>query len=70
MPDDAETTILFNNEYKIKKLLMQKAFDIVNFDKTQGLTKESADFIYYLLVYLAHHNTNPNDIINALNTKN
>ncbi len=66
MPEGSYTTKLFNNEFYLKRKIMEEAFESVNFEFGDGLGWEAADLIYHLLVFMAKHDITPNDIINNL----
>lgn len=66
MPEGSYTTKLFNNEFYLKRKIMEEAFESVNFEFGDGLGWEAADLIYHLLVFMAKHNITPNDITNNL----
>jgi len=66
MPEGSYTTKLFNNEFYLKRKIMEEAFESVNFELGDGLGWEAADLIYHLLVFMAMHDITPNDIINNL----
>lgn len=66
MPEGSYTTKLFNNEFYLKRKIMEEAFESVNFEFGDGLGWEAADLIYHLLVFMAMHDITPNDILNNL----
>ncbi len=66
MPEGSYTTKLFNNEFYLKRKIMEEAFESVNFEFGDGLGWEAADLIYHLLVFMAKHDITPNDIVNNL----
>ena len=66
MPEGSYTTRLFNNEFLIKRKIMEEAFESVNFEEGDGLQWECADLLYHTLVFLAKHNVTPKDIVNSL----
>lgn len=70
MPDNAEATAFFQNDFELKKVIMQKAFDVVNFEKSNGLTKEASELLYYILILLAKENLQPSDVLNYLASRN
>lgn len=70
MPDNAETTRLFQDGFELKRLIMQKAFDVVNFEKTRGLPAESSELLYYILIALAQENLLPVDVLSCLSSRN
>lgn len=69
MPDKSETTKLFNNEFELKKKIMEKAFDTVNFEKGDDFSSEASDLLYYTLIFMAMNNLTPADVINSLSSK-
>ncbi|MBE7705649.1 MAG: bifunctional phosphoribosyl-AMP cyclohydrolase/phosphoribosyl-ATP diphosphatase HisIE [Cyanobacteria bacterium SIG30] len=66
MPEKSYTTKLFNNEFLIKRKIMEEAFETVNFEEGDGLQWECADLLYHTLVFLAKHDVTPKDILNSL----
>ncbi len=66
MPEGSYTTKLFNDEFYLKRKIMEEAFESVNFEFGDGLGWEAADLIYHLLVFMAKHDITPDDIINNL----
>lgn len=66
MPEGSYTTKLFNNEFYLKRKIMEEAFETVNFEQGDGLGWEASDLIYHLLVFMVQHNISPKDIINNL----
>jgi len=69
LPDNSLTTKMLKNDFLLKKEIMDAAFRIVNFDKTNGLEEETANFLQYLLILMAKNNITPQDVINALSVK-
>ena len=70
MPDNANTTKLFKDEFLLKSKIMESAFSTVNFDKTGGLADSAADLMYYLLTYMVKNDVTPQDVLNKLAVKN
>lgn len=66
MPKDSYTTKLFSDEFALKRKIMEEAFEIVNFEQGDGLGWESADLVYHLMVFMALHGANWQDVINNL----
>lgn len=66
MPEGSYTTKLFNNDFYLKRKIMEEAFETVNFEEGDGLGWEASDLIYHLLVFMAKNNITPDDIINNL----
>lgn len=66
LPEGSYTTKLFNNEFYLKRKIMEEAFETVNFSEGDGLGWEASDLIYHLLVFMAMHNITPNDIVSNL----
>lgn len=66
MPEGSYTTKLFNNEFYLKRKIMEEAFETVNFEEGDGLGWEASDLMYHLLVFLVMHNVTPQDIISNL----
>lgn len=69
MPEGSYTTKLFNNEFYLKRKIMEEAFESVNFELGDGLSWESADLMYHMLVFMAMHNTTFDDLINNLSSR-
>lgn len=69
MPQGSYTTKLFNNEFYLKRKIMEEAFETVNFSEGDGLGWEAADLMYHLFVFMAMHNTTPEDIRNNLKSR-
>ena len=69
LPDKSYTTKLFKDEFYLKRKIMEEAFESVNFQQGDGLSWESADLIYHLLVFMAMHNTTFEDVINNLSSR-
>ncbi len=66
LPDNSFTTKLFNDEFYLKRKIMEEAFESVNFEKGDGLEWEAADLTYFMLTFMAMHNITPQDILNNL----
>ncbi len=69
LPENSYTTKLFKNEFYLKRKIMEEAFESVNFELGDGLSWESADLMYHLLVFMAMHNTTFDDLINNLSSR-
>ena len=69
MPLDSYTTKLFNNEFYLKRKIMEEAFETVNFEQGDGLAWEAADLIYHLSVFMAKHDCTIEDIRNNLKSR-
>lgn len=69
MPLNSYTTKLFRDEFYLKRKIMEEAFETVNFSEGDGLGWEAADLIYHLFVFMALHNTTPEDIRNNLKSR-
>ena len=48
---------------------MEEAFECVNFELGDGLSWESADLMYHLMVFMAMHNVTFEDIVNNLSSR-
>ncbi len=66
LPEGSYTTKLFNNEFYLKRKIMEEAFESVNFELGDGLGWEASDLIYHLLVFMAMKNVTPQDIVHNL----
>jgi len=66
MPENSYTTKLFKDEFKLKRKVMEEAFESVNFELGDGLEWEASDLAYHMLTFMALHNVTPQDIINNL----
>lgn len=66
LPEKSYTTKLFNDEFYLKRKIMEEAFETVNFEYGDGLGWEAADLIYHLFVFMAKHNITISDIRNNL----
>ncbi len=66
MPENSYTTKLFKDEFKLKRKVMEEAFESVNFELGDGLGWEASDLAYHMLAFMALHNVTPQDIINNL----
>lgn len=69
MPDNSDVTRLLRNDLELKKIIMQKAFEVVNADRTGGVAKESSDLLYYILIFLAKENVQPSAILDFLSAR-
>ncbi|MBS4760920.1 MAG: phosphoribosyl-ATP diphosphatase [Clostridium sp.] len=69
LPDNSFTTKLFNDEFYLKRKIMEEAFESVNFEKGDGLEWEAADLTYFMLTFMAMHNVTPQDILNNLTSR-
>lgn len=66
LPENSYTTKLFKDEFKLKRKIMEEAFESVNFELGDGLEWEASDLAYHMLTFMALHNVTPQDIINNL----
>ena len=66
MPQKSYTTKLFNDEFYLKRKIMEEAFETVNFELGDGLAWEAADLLYHLSVFMSLHNITIDDIKNNL----
>ena len=69
LPENSYTTKLFNNEFYLKRKIMEEAFETVNFEQGDGLAWEAADLIYHLSVFMAKHDVTIEDIRNNLKSR-
>ena len=69
LPQNSYTTKLFKNEFYLKRKIMEEAFECVNFELGDGLSWESADLMYHLMVFMAMHNVTFEDIVNNLSSR-
>ncbi|MBQ4646144.1 MAG: bifunctional phosphoribosyl-AMP cyclohydrolase/phosphoribosyl-ATP diphosphatase HisIE [Candidatus Gastranaerophilales bacterium] len=69
MPLDSYTTKLFNDEFYLKRKIMEEAFETVNFEQGDGLAWEAADLLYHLSVFMVHHDVTIEDIRNNLKSR-
>ncbi|MCD7740567.1 MAG: bifunctional phosphoribosyl-AMP cyclohydrolase/phosphoribosyl-ATP diphosphatase HisIE [Candidatus Gastranaerophilales bacterium] len=66
MPENSYTAKLFKDEFKLKRKVMEEAFESVNYELGDGLAWEASDLAYHMLTFMALHNVTPQDIINNL----
>ncbi len=66
LPEKSFTTKLFQNEFYLKRKIMEEAFESVNFEEGDGLSWEAADLTYFMLTFMAKHDITPKDILNNL----
>lgn len=66
MPEGSFTTKLFQDEFFLKRKIMEEAFETVNFEQGDGLEWEASDLAYFVLTYMAKNGITPQDIINNL----
>ena len=69
LPSGSYTTKLFNNDFYLKRKIMEEAFEVVNFEQGDGLGWEAADLIYHLFVFMAKNNITIEDIRNNLKSR-
>lgn len=69
MPEKSYTTKLFKDEFYLKRKIMEEAFESVNFEQGDGLSWESADLMYHLLVFMIMHNVSFDDLVNNLSSR-
>ena len=68
-PQNSYTTKLLEDDFYLKRKIMEEAFETVNFEQGDGLGWEAADLIYHLLVFMAKNNTTIEDIRNNLKSR-
>ena len=68
-PEGSYTKKLLDNDFYLKRKIMEEAFETVNFEQGDGLGWEAADLIYHLLVFLAKNNITWQDIVNNLSSR-
>lgn len=66
LPETSDLTQYFGDEMILKRKIMEKAFDMVNYEYDGGLQEKSAEMFYYMLTLMAKHNISPQDMINTL----
>ena len=69
MPIQSYTTKLFNDEFLLKRKIMEEAFETINFEYGDGLGWEASDLIYHLFVFMAKNNITIEDIRNNLKSR-
>lgn len=69
LPKGSYTTKLFNNEFYLKRKIMEEAFESVNPEFGDGLSWEAADLMYHLLVFMASKGVTFDDVINNLSSR-
>ncbi len=69
LPQNSYTTKLFNDEFYLKRKIMEEAFETVNFEQGDGLGWEAADLIYHLFVFMSKNNTTIEDVRNNLKSR-
>lgn len=69
LPKGSYTTKLFKDEFYLKRKIMEEAFETVNFEFGDGLSWECADLLYHLLVFMAMHDIDIDDIKNNLSSR-
>ena len=69
LPEKSYTTKLFKDEFYLKRKIMEEAFESVNFELGDGLSWESADLMYHMLVFMAMHDVTYDDLINNLSSR-
>lgn len=69
MPLDSYTTKLLQNEFYLKRKIMEEAFETVNFEQGDGLAWEAADLLYHLSVFMVKHDCTIEDIRNNLKSR-
>ena len=69
MPENSYTTKLFNNEFYLKRKIMEEAFETVNYEQGDGLAWEAADLLYHLAVFMVKHDCTIEDIRNNLKSR-
>lgn len=66
LPEKSYTAKLFKEDFYLKRKIMEEAFELVSFQEGDGLGWEAADFVYHLMVFLARHDVNWQDLVNNL----
>ncbi len=66
LPEKSYTSKLFQNEFYLKRKVMEEAFESVNYEQGDGLEWEASDLAYHMLTFMALHGVTPQDIINNL----
>ncbi len=69
LPEGSYTTKLFKDEYKVKRKIMEEAFEVVTFEQGDGLKWECADLLYHVFVLMANNGVTPKDIVNTLSSR-
>ena len=69
MPKDSYVAKLFNDEFYLKRKIMEEAFETVNFEEGDGLAWEVADLFYHLAVYMVKNNCTIEDVRNTLKSR-
>ena len=63
LPEGSFTTKLFNDEFYLKRKIMEEAFEVVNFEQGDGLGWEVADLTYFVLTFMVKHGIEIDDIL-------
>lgn len=66
MPEKSYTTKLLNNEFLLKRKIMEEAFEVVNFEYGDGLEWEVADLMYFVLTFMVKNDVNTKEVIHNL----
>jgi phosphoribosyl-ATP pyrophosphohydrolase len=66
LPEKSFTTKLFQDEFLLKRKIMEEAFEVVNFEQGDGLEWEAADLAYFVTAFMVKHNISIQDILNNL----
>lgn len=66
LPENSFTTKLFNNDFFLRRKIMEEAFEVVNFQEGDGLEWEAADLAYFVLTLMVKQGVTPQDILNNL----
>ena len=69
LPQISYTTKIFKEEFYLQRKILEEAFESVNFELGDGLSWESADLMYHMLVFMAMHDVTFNDLINNLSSR-
>lgn len=69
MPLDSYTTKLIQNDFYLKRKIMEEAFETVNYEQGDGLAWEAADLLYHLAVFMVKHDCTIEDIRNNLKSR-
>lgn len=66
MPEKSFTTKLFNDNFLLKRKIMEEAFEVVNFEQGDGLSWEVADLAYFVLTLMVENGVSIKEIMNNL----
>ncbi len=65
-PEGSFTTKLFNDEFYLKRKIMEEAFEVVNYEQGDGLGWEVADLTYFVLTFMVKHGLEIEDVLTNL----